>query len=234
MLLQDLSRKGNILESRIEFVQAKGERQASHPKNNVLSVPQKTSVQLDWEKIKTIGTGLVNMGNTCFLNSVLQCLSYIPALAQAVIKSRHECASKSTCTLFAMEEHLKIMDNAKGSIVPKPILSKLRFISKSMKLGRQEDAHEFLLGLLESMQKNCMGRKLDSSSHVKTIFNGSILSTVKCRVCSFESKKVDPILDIALDIKNCPNLKTAFSIYTKKELLSGGNRYFCERYVDKI
>jgi ubiquitin carboxyl-terminal hydrolase 36/42 len=128
-----------------------------------------------------------------------------------------------------MEEHIKLMNHASKNVVPKAILSKLKFISKALKLGRQEDAHEFLLGLLDSMQKNCLGRKSDPSSIVKSIFEGSIQSIVKCRGCKHESKTTDPMMDIALDIKHCHDIKTAFSYYTKKELLTGGNRYFCER-----
>jgi ubiquitin carboxyl-terminal hydrolase 36/42 len=222
MILEDLSRKSHILSSRIEFIQAKGEKVFVQSRTKV-----ETDLPLVWKSVTAVGPGLVNMGNTCFLNSVLQCLAYIPALAQTLLSSRHNCASVSSCTLFAMEEHIKLMNHANKPVVPKAILSKLRFISKALKLGRQEDAHEFLLGLLDSMQKYC-ARKSDNST-VKSIFDGSIQSIVKCRVCKHESKTTDPMMDIALDIKHCHDIKTALSKYTKKELLAGGNRYFCER-----
>lgn len=33
-----------------------------------------------------MGPGLYNMGNTCFLNATVQCLSYLPPLAQHLLQ----------------------------------------------------------------------------------------------------------------------------------------------------
>ena len=46
---------------------------------------------LEWKTMRKIGAGLGNMGNTCFLNSVLQCLTYTPPLANYLMSNKAAC-----------------------------------------------------------------------------------------------------------------------------------------------
>ena len=45
---------------------------------------------MKWTESRSIGSGLSNMGNTCFLNSVLQCLSYTPPLVNYILSGHHK------------------------------------------------------------------------------------------------------------------------------------------------
>ena len=46
-------------------------------------------LSLKWERARRVGAGLHNLGNTCFLNSTMQCLTYTPPLANYLLSREH-------------------------------------------------------------------------------------------------------------------------------------------------
>lgn len=46
-------------------------------------------LSLKWERVYRVGAGLHNLGNTCFLNSTVQCLTYTPPLANYLLSKEH-------------------------------------------------------------------------------------------------------------------------------------------------
>lgn len=116
---------------------------------------------MKWHEIRKIGSGLVNLGNTCFLNSVLQCLTYVAPFANFCTSREHskQCQLKNGwCAFCSLESHISKSLTSHGKTVgPNEIAKHLPALSKKFKIGRQEDAHELLRFLLDSCQKSAIG-----------------------------------------------------------------------------
>ncbi|KAG2604660.1 hypothetical protein PVAP13_4NG117621 [Panicum virgatum] len=192
-----------------------------------------------------IGAGLQNLGNTCYLNSVLQCLTYTEPFAAYLQSGKHKssCHTSGFCALCALQNHVKMALQSTGKIVtPSNIVKNLRCISRSFRNSRQEDAHELMVNLLESMHKCCLPSGVPSESQsayekslVHKIFGGRLRSQVKCTRCLHCSNKFDPFLDLSLDIAKATTLVRALQNFTEEELLDGGKKqYQCERCRQKV
>ena len=109
------------------------------------------------EKV-VIGPGLYNLGNTCFMNSVLQCLTHSPPLRNYLMNLKHNCTKKDGqfCIVCTMQNHVKqcvsnSVGSTKKSIAPRSFASNLTKIAKHFRHGRQEDSHEFLRYLVDGL-----------------------------------------------------------------------------------
>lgn len=190
--------------------------------------------------------GLRNLGNSCYLNSVLQCLTYTPPLANFCLRKQHSslCDSldadrKRDCPFCLLEKRIaRSLSSDLQFDAPIKIQSCLRIFSEQFRGGRQEDAHEFLRYVIDACHNTCLRLKKlrriqnggggGGASVVKEIFGGALQSQVKCLSCGTESNKVDEIMDISLDVLHCNSLKDALQRFFQPEVLDGNNKYKCE------
>ncbi|OIW18627.1 hypothetical protein TanjilG_13379 [Lupinus angustifolius] len=195
--------------------------------------------------VRKIGAGLRNLGNTCFLNSVIQCLTYTEPLAAYLQSGKHKssCRIAGFCALCAIQNHVSRALQSTGRILsPEHLVGNLRCISRNFRNARQEDAHEYMVNLLESMHKCCLPSGIPSESNgayekslVHKIFGGRLRSQVKCQQCNFSSNKFDPFLDLSLEIFKADSLQKALANFTAAELLDGGDRqYQCQKCKQKV
>ncbi|KAK4751648.1 hypothetical protein SAY87_005130 [Trapa incisa] len=222
--------------------------------------PPPQQLQMNWQtsflgqKRKTgPPLGLRNLGNSCYLNSVLQCLTYTPPLANFCLRNLHSslCDSsvdgekKRDCPFCILEKRIaRSLKVDLAQDAPSKILCCLQLFAQHFRIGRQEDAHEFLRYVIDTCHNTCIRLKKlqqhqqrkgcseasigDDSTIVKEIFGGSLQSQVKCSSCGSESKKIDEIMDISLDVLHSSSLKEALRKFFQPELLDGNNKYKCE------
>lgn len=206
------------------------------------------NVQLGWSNSDwSVGCGMVNMGNTCYLNSTLQALFHVPALVNWLISEKQHMAecedSGGFCIICAMRKTLQDSQNrATTTIRPFLIYNKLRVVCRNLIPGRQEDAHEFLRYLVEAMEKAYLNRfknhsEFDSRTKETTplnqILGGYLRSTVRCLMCGHVSTTFQHFQDLLLDIRKAQTLDEALNLYFSKEKLDDDS-YHCEVCQKKV
>ncbi|XP_063525497.1 putative ubiquitin carboxyl-terminal hydrolase 17-like protein 23 [Pongo pygmaeus] len=105
-----------------------------------------------------VGAGLQNMGNTCYVNASLQCLTYTPPLANYMLSREHSqtCHGHKGCMLCTMQAHITRALHRPGHVIQPS-----RALAAGFHRGKQEDAHEFLMFTVDAMKKACLpGHKL--------------------------------------------------------------------------
>ncbi|KAF9464876.1 hypothetical protein BDZ94DRAFT_1255454 [Collybia nuda] len=195
-------------------------------------------IDLTWPEGCNRAPGLFNTGNTCFLNSVLQCLLHTPPLLRILIAHRKDTCRAGSGFCMACNMRLVVIQahGKKVAFSPTPITSKLQIIAKHMRRGRQEDSHEFLRYAIDALQKSClagypskMDPKLAETTWVHKIFGGQLRSRVTCHDCGHNSDTFDRILDLSVDIHKAESLREALRKFVAVDYLRGADKYKCEK-----
>uniref|UniRef100_A0A8C5XYB8 Ubiquitin carboxyl-terminal hydrolase n=1 Tax=Microcebus murinus TaxID=30608 RepID=A0A8C5XYB8_MICMU len=185
---------------------------------------------LTWKRPYGVGAGLCNVGNTCYMNAALQCLTYTPPLANYVLSQEHSlsCRRQECCMLCTMEAHVTRVLTQPGQVI-KPSLA----LAAGFHRYNQEDAHEFLMCTVDAMKKPLDGHSEDTTL-IRQIFGGYWRSQIKCLHCHGISDTFEPYLDIALDIEAAQSLNQALQWLVKPEHLDGEDAYHCGTCLKKV
>jgi ubiquitin carboxyl-terminal hydrolase 36/42 len=147
--------------------------------------------------------GLPNIGNTCFINSVLQCFIYTQDFHDIIYQSeQHE-----------LKELIKLVNNEPGTFQIKKFIDSFEQFQRN----EQHDAHEFITILLDKI----------TTKENFSVYHGKTNTGIQCETCKTKKNVIEDFNSINLNVHN--DIITAFTDYLKTELHDDPkNLYFCE------
>ncbi|PIN17945.1 Ubiquitin-specific protease [Handroanthus impetiginosus] len=152
--------------------------------------------------------GLVNLGNTCFFNSIMQNLLAINSLRDYFFKLDESVGSLSAAVRKLFLE-TSTESGLKGVINPRSLFGSLCTKAPQFRGYQQHDSHDLLRCLLDGLSTE----ELSTRNHTKSsqapvadptfidaIFGGQLSSTVSCLECGHASTIYEPFLDLSLPV----------------------------------
>lgn len=119
--------------------------------------------------------GLINLGNTCFMNCIVQALTHTPLLRDYFLSDQHRCLLKDPdkCLVCEMSRLFQEFYSGKSSPhVPFKLLHLVWTHARHLAGYEQQDAHEFLIETLNVMHRHCKG-STDGDSNTPTNNNAT-------------------------------------------------------------
>nr|KYP70089.1 Ubiquitin carboxyl-terminal hydrolase 16 [Cajanus cajan] len=191
-------------------------------------------------KVELSPFGLINCGNSCYANAVLQCLAFTPPLTAYLLQGLHSksCANTKWCFTCEFERLILKSMGTKSPVSPMGIISHLQNIGSQLGNGREEDAHEFLRHVIDTMQSVCLmeagvnasGSVEQDTTLIGLTFGGYLRSKIKCMKCGGKSERQERMMDLTVEIEGeITTLVEALQRFTSTETLDGENKYHCVR-----
>ncbi|KAH8336607.1 hypothetical protein KR074_012323 [Drosophila pseudoananassae] len=240
------------------------DRTTKPQRNKALSSPARVR---DFSPVKgqNVGrglTGLKNLGNTCYMNSILQCLSNTPQLTEYCISDKYKSyINRSNRTNGQVIEEVAALIKELWNGQYKCVASRdLRYVvGQYQKIFRgvdQQDSHEFLTILMDwlhsDLQTLHVARQRETisasekawleftkakESMILHLFYGQIKSTVKCVACNKESATYECFSNLSLELppnSNVCHLNQCMDLYFSGERIQGWNCPNCNTKRDAI
>ena len=193
----------------------------------------RTEKKTDWSisapkisKPKGNNVGLVNMGATCFANSVIQQLYMIKHFRYSILGLEEDFHDKAV--VMETQKAFGVLEEKLYSSYP------LKGLMEAMKIdvNSQKDVAEFIATLFEYLQEGLKNTK--QANVIKETFEFNVANEIACKECKTNRENVCSSLLLSLEVKGKADITESLISYIKSEILEKDNAYQCDNCAKKV
>lgn len=170
-------------------------------------------------------SGLVNLGNTCFMNTCIQCLGHVTILRNYILNNTFDEKEQKLC--YQLKRLLVGLWENDCTVNPVSFHKTIKQIAKKEKVNInftkniQNDLNEFIIFLIECIEKEL------NNDFIKTHFNGTIVTVISDlnRKEVSKSKATFNVLNVPIK----PTFKACIHSLKDEELLKDDNKWYNEK-----
>ncbi|CAF0873121.1 unnamed protein product [Adineta steineri] len=183
--------------------------------------------------------GLKNLGNTCFMNSAIQCLSNVSQLKNfflsdywhQMINHKNPLGTQGQVAQDYADLMSDMWLSNKNSITPKRLKTSVANFAEIFTGYSQQDAHEFMHFLLDALHEDLKDDTNDSSP-ISKLFYGRTISIITCVSKKRHVEQVEDLftyLPLTIPTEQPLTVQQCLTNLSAVQIASSNSEWFCSK-----